>query len=311
MVLSASFGSYPRPEALREYQIKTQGKQKKGEGQPAEEDAEALAAAVGEVAEDQAGLDIITDGQLTWDDFLASVMADFDGVEMGGLIRFYDNNAYYRRPRIVGELANRQPILNQELALLQDANPGRKVKAVVPGPYSLWDLSEDRYYHDKEEAISEISRALLTEVKALDADYVQIDEPSLSYNLDRDVFPTVRDELNKLAKAVKGKAIIATYFGKLGGCAKELRELRADYIGVDCASFEDNYEVLVRTGLKSVQLGLLDARNTKLEDEVDARNKIDMLESDDLVISTNCGLEFLPREYALRKVDLLSKLANG
>jgi methionine synthase II (cobalamin-independent) len=35
-----------------------------------------------------------------------------------------------------------------------------------------------------------------------------------------------------------------------------------------------------------------------------------MLNSDDIIISTNCGLEFLPREYALRKADLLSKLAN-
>ncbi len=310
MVLSASFGSYPRPEAYREYLIETYGKQKKQDHVPTDRDAEMLLAATRGVVEDQTGLDIITDGQLTWDDFLVSVAADFEGVRMGGLIRFYDNNTYYRRPTIIGEVSNDQPILNEELTVLRELNPGAKVKAVVPGPYSLYKLSQDRFYHDEAEAIAAMSMALLTEIEALDADYIQIDEPSLSYEMDKDLFPIVEDELKKLTNAAKGKTIIATYFGKLNSCVKEIMGLEADYIGVDCVSFEDNYEVLVQSGMKSVQLGLLDARNTKLEDEIELKNRIDMLDSDDLIISTNCGLEFLPREYALRKIDLLSKLTN-
>lgn len=310
MVLSASFGSYPRPDALREYQIKAHGKQKKVDRAPTEEDERMLAEATRQVVEDQTGLDIITGGQLTWDDFLASVAAGFEGVRMGGLIRFYDNNVYYRRPVITGEVANGEPSLVKGLTLLKGLNPGAATKAVVPGPYTLYELSEDEFYGDKAEGVAALSEALRTEIGALEADYVQIDEPSLSYDLDKDVFGSVNDELKRLAKAADGKTIIATYFGDLTLCMQEIAELKADYIGVDVVSFPDNYETLVKSGLKNVQLGALDARNIKLEDDVRLRNQIEMLDSEDMIVSTNCGLEFLPREYALRKVDLLSKIAN-
>ncbi len=310
MVLSASFGTYPRPNALREYQIKTYGKQKKIDYVYTQEDKDNLVASTREVVEDQAGLNILTDGMLTWDDYLASPAAGFKGIKMGGLIRFYDNNQYYRRPAIVDEISNEKSSLKENLDLLKELNPGVKTKVVIPGPYSLYDMSEDKFYKDKTEAIAAFSAALKIEIKALDADYIQIDEPSLSYNIDRDIFPMVNDELKKLTKAASGKTIIATYFGDLTTSILEIAELKADYIGIDVVSHKNNYELLVKSGIKNVQLGALDARNTKLDDEVHIKNQIEMLDSDDLILSTNCGLESIPRKYALRKLDLLSKIAN-
>jgi len=310
MVLTASFGSYPRPAALREYQIKTYGRQKKVDCVPTDEDARVLTEAMREVVGDQTGLDIITDGQITWDDFLASVAAGFSGVKMKGLIRFYDNNTYYRRPTIVGEVESKRPALKENLELLKELNPGAKTKAVVPGPYSLFKLSENKFYKDDSECIAALSKALESEIKALDADYIQIDEPSLSYHLDKDLFGTINNELKHLVKAARGKTIITTYFGELLACVEELRQVKADYIGVDCVSFENNYEVLIQSGIKNVQLGLLDARNTKLEDMVRLKDRIEMLDSDKIILSTNCGLEFLPRKYALRKIEMLSKLGK-
>ncbi len=310
MVLSASFGSYPRPDALREYQIKAYGRQKKVDHVPTSEDEAQLLSATREVVGDQAGLDIITDGQLGWDDYLASVAAGFSGLKMGGLIRFYDNNTYYRRPTIVGDISNPKPSLKKDLSLLKKLNPGSKLKAVIPGPYTLCELSEDKHYGDKPEVVAAFADALKVEVAALDADYIQIDEPSLSYDIDKDVFESVNDELKNLVKAAKGKTIIATYFGDLNSCIDEVASLKADYVGIDCVSFKGNYELALQAGLKKVQLGILDARNTKLDDAVHCKDMIEMLGSDDVIISTNCGLEFLPREYARRKLELLSKLAR-
>ena len=309
MVLSASFGSYPRPSALREYQIKAYGKQKKVDYVTTKEDERMLVEAAREVIGDQTGLDIITDGQLTWDDYLASVATGFEGVKMGGLIRFYDNNTYYRRPTIVGNVSNKKTLLKENLDLLKKLNPGAKTKAVVPGPYSLYRLSEDKHYNSPEECITALSRAIKAEVKALDADYLQIDEPSLSYEMDKGLFPLVNDELKKLVKAVKGKTIIATYFGDLTTCMKEIAELKADYIGVDCVSHKNNFELVVQSGITNLQLGLFDARNTKLEDEILMKDRIEILGSDKIIISTNCGLESLPRKYAMRKLALLRKIA--
>jgi 5-methyltetrahydropteroyltriglutamate--homocysteine methyltransferase len=313
MVLTASFGSYPRPDALREYQIKTYGKQKKIDHVATKDDERMLIEATKQVVEDQTGLGIITDGMLTWDDYLASVTAGWSGIKMGGLIRFYDNNTYYRRPTIIGPVENKKPSLKGNLELLKGLNPGSKVKAIVPGPYTLYDLSEDKFYNDPEAAIKAYSKAIEAEVRELKADFIQIDEPSISYNLDRQLFPLVKDELKKIAKAANGKTIITTYFGDLSLCMREVVELqdtKADYIGVDCVSFKNNYESVVRSGLKNLQLGLLDARNTKVDNEILIRDRIEMIGSDKLIISTNCGLEFLPRKYALRKLELLSMLSN-
>jgi 5-methyltetrahydropteroyltriglutamate--homocysteine methyltransferase len=309
MVLSASFGSYPRPSALREYQIKTYGKQKKLDLVPTEEDRRQLVDATREVVADQMGLDIITDGMLTWDDYLASIAVSFDGIKMGGLIRFYDNNTYYRRPVISGSLANKEPWVKEKFDLLRELNPGAKLKAVIPGPYSLYELSEDRFYGDREDGVKALTDVLKVEIESLTADYVQIDEPSLSYGFDPAVFETVKSCLKKLANAAKGKTIISTYFGRLNSSFLELEDI-ADYLGIDCVSYPENYELLIKSGVKKLQLGLLDARNTKIEDEVQIKNKIMMLASDDAIISTNCGLEFLPREYAMRKLDLLKRIGN-
>jgi len=295
---------------LREYQIKAYGRQKKVDHIQTKEDEAMLVKAMQEVVGDRAGLDIITDGMITWDDYLASAAASFEGVKMGGLIRFYDNNTYYRRPTIVGDISCKKPVLKNNLDLLKKLNPGAKTKAIVPGPYSLYCLSEDKHYDEPEECIKALSKAIEAEVKTLDADYIQIDEPSLSYEIDRDLFPAVNAELKKLTKAAKGKTIITTYFGDLSTCIKEIMELKADYIGIDCVSFEGNYETLVKSGIKNVQLGLLDARNTKIEDEVRMKDRIEMLDSGKLILSTNCGLEFLPRKYAMRKVDMLTKLGS-
>jgi len=308
MVLTASFGTYPRPDSLREYQIKTYGKQKKIDYEYSQADLDNLNQALEQVVADQEELGIITDGMLEWDDYLVHPASCFEGIKMGGLIRFYDNNMYYRRPAIVGEVKNEKPLLGEGLNRLKEINPGQEIKAVIPGPYSLYDLSEDKYYNDAGEAIAALSAALQVEVEALDADYIQIDEPSLSYTPDSDLFPLVNDELDKIIGKAKAKVIVTTYFGDSSRVMDQLADIKADYIGVDCVSFPQNYDALLDSGLKNVQLGVLDARNTKIEDETELRYKIDALESDDLILSTNCGLEFLSRQYAKRKLDLLSKL---
>lgn len=310
MVLSASFGTYPRPDFLREYQIKTYGKQKKQGHVSTDEDDRAMTEAMRRVVEDQTGLDIITDGMLAWDDYLASVAEDFEGIRMGGLIRFYDNNTYYRRPIIEGEIVAKGDFIKNNFSRLNEVNPGEMTKVVIPGPYTLYCLSEDRHYRNKGEGIAAMSAALRKEVEGIDAEYIQIDEPSLSYELDKDILGIIEEELGKLVSATDSKTIIATYFGDLNTCISEIAELEADYIGIDCVSFPDNYELAVQAGIRNMQLGLIDARNTKAEDPIRIKNKIDVLDSDDHIISTNCGLEFLPRKYALRKLDIISAIAK-
>src|SRR5256885_17244351 len=63
---------------------------------------------IGEQAE--AGLDIVTDGQVRWDDDQTYVMRRLGGAEIGSLERYLDTNTYYRRPKVIGPVSWRQPI---------------------------------------------------------------------------------------------------------------------------------------------------------------------------------------------------------
>ena len=55
--------------------------------------------------QEEAGVDLITDGQIRWDDLVTPFAKNIQGIEIGGLLRFFDNNVYYRRPIIKSKLS--------------------------------------------------------------------------------------------------------------------------------------------------------------------------------------------------------------
>jgi 5-methyltetrahydropteroyltriglutamate--homocysteine methyltransferase len=308
MVLTASFGSYPRPDSLREYQLSKYGKQKK-KGEYDADDERAFDSALQQYVAAQEGIDIITDGQFKWDDYMAHVMSTFSGVEMSGLIRFYDNNNYYRRPVIRGEIIREEGILSNNVPKLRELSPS-KIKVVIPGPYTLSKLAEDKFYGSQLKVMEAIFEVLKTEVKAANdvgADYIQIDEPSLSYHYEKENADAAIELINALAAEIDGKSIIATYFGDSSGIMDDISKLKSDYIGIDCVSYPANYRALLASGLRNLQLGLIDARNVKMESRESVLERAEPF-GDDVIISTNYGLEFVGGSYAAKKLRLLSEI---
>src|SRR4030042_65518 len=84
----------------------------------------------------QAGLDIITDGQIRWEDDQTYFARRMDGFSINGLIRYFDTNNYYRQPVVEGPVRWREPVVasDYEFAAVQSPVP---VKAAVTGPYTL------------------------------------------------------------------------------------------------------------------------------------------------------------------------------
>ena len=81
----------------------------------------------------EAGVDIVTDGQVRWDDDQTYVARRMSGVEIGGLQRYLDTNTYYREPEITGAVALQEPVLAKDWQFAQ-AQSAKPVKAIVPGP---------------------------------------------------------------------------------------------------------------------------------------------------------------------------------
>ncbi|MFX1243300.1 MAG: methylcobamide--CoM methyltransferase, partial [Promethearchaeota archaeon] len=93
----------------------------------------------------EAGLDLITDGQIRWEDDQTYVARRLRGVSISGLVRFFDTNTYFRQPVVEGPVAWTEAITVADYRFAAEHSP-RPVKAVMPGPYTLARLSRDEHY---------------------------------------------------------------------------------------------------------------------------------------------------------------------
>ena len=114
-----------------------------------------------EVLQEQAdaGLDLITDGQIRWEDEQTYIARGLEGVSINGLIRWFDSNMYYRQPVIEGDLAWREPITARDYKFAVE-HSSKPVKAVLTGPYTLARLSVDRHYQSVEALAGAFAEAL-------------------------------------------------------------------------------------------------------------------------------------------------------
>jgi 5-methyltetrahydropteroyltriglutamate--homocysteine methyltransferase len=266
--------------------------------------------------QEEAGIDLVTDGQARWDDILTPFARNMAGFEIGGLLRWFDNNVYYRRPVCVGRVEWRGPS-SVEAFRFADSITDRTVKAVLPGPVTFARLSLDEYYSDHETftlAIADVLAQEAAELEAAGATVIQIDEPAL---LD------APEDLELATKAVgritsglsSVETILATYFGDAKRLGSELFDVEVDGFGFDLISGPQNEELLAEVPSdRKVQVGILDARNTKLETVDDLERTIldlvDRLGADRLYITPSAGLEFLPREKARAKLQRLGEVVK-
>ncbi len=266
--------------------------------------------------QEDAGIDIVTDGHGRWDDLLTPFARHIAGFEIGGLLRWFDNNVYYRRPVCVGPVEWRGPSSVDALKFAQSVAT-KPVKAVIPGPLTFARLSVDEHYDDHAAFVTAIAGVLAQEafeLEAAGAKYIQIDEPALlgapeDLELARTALSIVTGELES------AETTLATYFGDAKRLGAELFDLPVDGFGLDLISGSENFELIssLPEG-KHLQAGIVDARNTKLEDVSELRSTIERLAGvagGRLRVSPSSGLEFLPREKARAKLVRLAEAATS
>lgn len=256
------------------------------------------------------GIDLPTDGQIRWDDIVTPFASQADGFEIGGLIRWFDNNVYYRKPSVVGDIKWRKPVAANAYRLAA-TQAGKAVKAVLPAPYSLMRLSEDCHYHNQDRLLADITALLRAEVETLieaGAEHIQFDDPCLQYHPE-DMRPAA-EALNSVVKGFRATFWLCFYFGSIEKIAPDFRIFDVSVIAADCASVPANCEHLLRFAHHQIPcFGMLDARNIKLEQDDALRQKYERISLlfPDAYISTSCGLEFLPHASALEKIRLLGR----
>lgn len=317
-MITTLVGNYPKV-AAGAYSTKLIGTIRKWQGQ--EVDDRTLEATCQEITnaviqeQDRAGLQMVTDGQIRWEDLVTPIARALDGFEINGLSRWFNNNTYYRRPILHKAPKRRGPILVDQYTFAARCTP-KPVKAVLPGPYTFGVVSEDRHFKKLRPFVLKLAEILNAEARDLaraGAPLIQFDEPAVGFG--KTDFKLAVEALGVATKGVTAKTGVTTYFGSLDGGLAPLMRAAVDVVGVDVVSDPKAMGALKRVKItKELALGCLDARNTKLESVKELHAIFNAVKKlvplDRLYVNPNAGLEFLPHPQALAKVKRLVQAAK-
>lgn len=265
------------------------------------------------------GLDTTTDGQIRWHDLLDPIVRDVDNLRPGGLQRYFNNNFYYRRPEIVGRLAWAGGALAEWTRIARALYPDVALKVALPGPFTVAQLADDLSYRDRARLLADLVDVLRLEAESVarvGVAEIQWDEPALVAG---NPPPTgeVEAVLRDLAVGPWACPVsLAFYFGSLTPYLDVLARLPYARVYGDVvadptlATFWSTETVPYEVGL-----GLLDAREVRLE-AVDAVAEtvaavVARQGRDRVWLHPNAGLEWLPPDWARRKVERLAAVRKA
>ena len=339
-LLLASTGSYPRIGDAPELQVLRRTIAAADRGEKTRADlAEAENGMTRRAIEDQAraGVELITDGLIRWYDPISHFAGQLAGIEIRGLLRLFDTNTYFRQPAMTAHPARKAsgasaPVeeylfARNALGSLPTANEraGKlSIKPVLTGPYTLakFSLSEDPAMNSLEARAQSFAEALAAELRALadaGAEIIQIDEPAIiKYPEDWSIFRGALDPLLRARDAAvkSGKRVqiaLYVYFHDPAPLYDKLAQLPVDVLGLDFTYNPGLVDVVTAAGSAiPLALGLVDGRNTRLESPGavarQAERVLARVSGGRAYLGTSCGLEYLPRDRAYAKLELLAKI---
>ena len=325
--VAATPGLYPLPDWAKETLSDLKGHQKGDllSGDESEAIVEQYDEVRAEYVEDQldAGLDRVVEGQGRWDDMIAHPLTVHESVETGGIVRYYDNNNFYRDPRVVDDLDFSGDVareLEAASALIDGEAP---LAATLPGPYSLADLATDEHYGDEDDFQAAIAEFLAGEVEAFPAhETLFLLDPSLVASPpDDDLAAAVPEAIDTVAGATDADVVVYTYFGALDEKTyAHLLDADVDAVGVDLvdADREETVYNAVEYGITDdVALGVADGQNTLVESPETLRERaswfteqVPATDFDRVYLSTNTEPFYLPVNKHRAKLDAVGAAAD-
>src|SRR4051794_16044966 len=276
-------------------------------------------------SQEEAGLDIVTDGEIRRESYSNHFATALDGVDIdhpGSVLN--RSGKPIPVPRVVGEISRPGPIDAADVRFLR-AHTDRAVKFTVPGPFTMAQQAQNDYYPDDRAlalAYADVVREEIADLFAAGADIVQIDEPWLQAR------PEVArkygaEAVSRALEGAAGPVHVHLCFGYAAMVSErpegysflpELADTPADAISVETAQSHLDPATLRPLRGKGIALGVLDLSTPEVETaEVIAdrvRRALDDVDVAKLVLSSDCGLKYLPRESAAGKMRALAQAAE-
>jgi 5-methyltetrahydropteroyltriglutamate--homocysteine methyltransferase len=274
-------------------------------------------------AQEEAGIDIITDGEIRRESYSNRFATALDGVDLDNHGTALDRSGHPNPvPRVTGDIKRRHSVMVEDLRFLM-ANTKRRVKITVPGPFTMAQQAQiDHYGGSREKASLDYARAVNAEIRdlfAAGADVVQIDEPYMQARPE-EARAFGLNALNTALEGVVGKTAVHICFGYAAiihsrpgaegySFLKELSGCSCNQISIETA--QSNLDCSVLKGLpgKQILLGVIDLSDMTVETpELVAariRRALPFIPAENLVIAPDCGMKYLPHDVAFRKLQAM------
>jgi len=282
----------------------------------AQEDATRLAIR----AQEEAGLDIITDGEIRRESYSNRFATALEGVDIDNPGTALDRSGHPNPvPRVVGRIRRRHPVEVDDLKFLR-AHTDRKIKMTVPGPFTMSQQAQNDFYRSEEEAAMDYAAAVNEEIRdlfAAGADIVQIDEPYMQARPENARSYGLR-ALNRALDGVKGTTAVHICFGYAAviharpsgySFLSELAACSCAQVSIETAQSNLDCSVLGSLPGKKIILGVIDLNDMAVETPQKVaeriRRALPYVRAEDLIIAPDCGMKYLPRDIAFAKMKAM------
>ncbi len=265
----------------------------------------------------KAGLDFIIDPMFHYLDIFYALSRQVTGVTPGPQENWFNNNVFYQTPQIRGPLSI-QPGFTENYIHLDELPKDGRAMAILPSPYTLLALSKTSGYSSEKEAICNLAELLKAEAQHLASRgiaRIQYDEPAIVVksslgSLKQEDLDLLRIGIDICGRIQGATTSVHTYFGDAGQIIPFLLSMRTDCIGIDCT--ETGLPQILRHDFsrKELSLGLVDARNTGLENPYELADQLrevaNVARPSRLWLTTNTATEYRGFTHAKNKLELLA-----
>ena len=316
-------GSYPQPEWLIDraklagrFPPRTRAKELWRIALPYLEEAMNDATLLAIKAQEDAGLDIITDGEIRRESYSNRFATALDGVDIDNPGTALDRSGHPNPvPRVVGKIRRLRDVEVADLKFLKASlkKPGAQAKITVPGPFTMSQQAQNDFYASDAECAMDYAVAVNAEIKALfaaGADVVQIDEPYMQARPEK-----AREyglaALNRALEGVTGTTAVHICFGYAAviharpsgySFLPELHGCSCKQVSLETAQSNLDTAVLATLDNKKIILGVIDLADMAIESPQTVaariRRALPHAPAENIIVAPDCGMKYLPRAVA-------------
>ena len=281
--------------------------------------------------QEDAGVDILTDGEQSRQHFVHGFLEYVEGIDFDHKVKMGIRNNRYDAmvPVVTGPLKLKGRVHQREAQIMR-AHTKRKVKITMPGPMTIIDTLSDNFYGDKVKLAMAFAELLNQEARALQADgvdVIQFDEPAFNVYMD-DVKTWGVAALNRCIEGLTCTTAVHICYGygikanldwkeTLGGEWRQYEEIfpalaasNIDQVSLECMNAKVPMHLMSLLKGKTVMVGVIDVASDVIEtpEQVAATigKALEFVPRDKLIPCTNCGMAPMDRNIATAKLNALA-----